>query len=58
MEATDLAFEYSEVEADVCGHVDSIKNPKCGRITVDSVGEVIMTDDVVMPCTGTVEIRK
>ena len=58
MEATDLAFEYSEVEADVCGHVDSIKNPKCGRITVDSVGAVIMTDDVVMPCTGTVEIRK
>ena len=58
MEATDLAFEYSEVEADVRGYVDSIKNPKCGRITVDSVGAVIMTDDVVMPCTGTVEIRK
>lgn len=58
MEATDLAFEYSEVEADVRGYVDSIKNLKCGRITVDSVGAVIMTDDVVMPCTGTVEIRK
>ena len=58
MENTDLAFEYSEVEADIRGHVDSIKNPKCGRITVDAVGEVIMTDDVVMPCTGTVEIRK
>lgn len=58
MEATDLSFEYSEVEADVRGYVDSIKNPKCGRITVDSVGAVIMTDDVVMPCTGTVEIRK
>ena len=48
MEATDLSFEYSEVEADIKGHVDSIKNPKCGHITVDSVGEVIMTDDVVM----------
>ena len=58
MEATDLAFEYSEVEADIHGHVDSVKNPKCGRITLDSVGEVIMTDDVVMPCNGTVEIRK
>ena len=58
MEATDLAFEYSEVEADIHGHVESVKNPKCGRITLDSVGEVIMTDDVVMPCTGTVEIRK
>ena len=57
MEATDLSFEYSEVEADIRGHVDSIKNPKCGQITVDSVGEVIMTDDVVMECTGQVHIR-
>ena len=57
MEATDLSFEYSEVEADILGHVDSIKNPQCGRIVADSVGEVIMTDDVVMPCTGVVEIR-
>lgn len=57
MEATDLSFEYSEVEADVRGHVDSIKNPKCGNITVDSIGEIIMTDDVVMPCTGNVHIR-
>lgn len=57
MEATDLSFEYSEVEADIKGHVDSIKNPKCGHITVDSVGEVIMTDDVVMECTGEVHIR-
>ena len=57
MEGTDLSFEYSEVEATVKGHVDSIKNPKSGHITVDSVGEVIMTDDVVMECVGEVHIR-
>ena len=57
MEGTDLSFEYSEVEATITGHVDSIKNPKCGHITVDSVGEVIMTDDVVMECEGEVHIR-
>lgn len=57
MENTDLSFEYSEVEADICGHVDSIKNPKCGQITADSVGEVIMTDDTVMDCIGKVYIR-
>ena len=57
MEGTDLSFEYSEVEADVRGHVDSIKNPKCGHITVDSVGEIIRTTDVVMDCTGEVHIR-
>ena len=39
------------------GHVDSIKNPKSGTITVDSVGEILMTDDVVMECSGKVIVR-
>ena len=56
MEETDLAFEYSEVEADVRGNVLSIKNPKGGTITVDSVGEIIM-EDAVMECTGNVVVR-
>ena len=58
MEATDLSFEYSDVEATINGHVDSIKNPKSGTITVDSVGEIIMTDDVVMECNGKVIVRE
>ena len=57
MEATDLSFEYSDVEATIKGHVDSIKNPKSGTITVDSVGEILMTDDVVMECNGKVIVR-
>lgn len=56
MEDTDLAFEYSEVEAEIQGHVLSIKNPKSGTITVDSVGEIIM-EDAVMECTGKVVDR-
>ncbi|MBR5896801.1 MAG: DUF3737 family protein [Lachnospiraceae bacterium] len=56
MENTDLSFEYSEVEADVKGHVDSVKNPKSGTITLDSVGEVIM-EDAVYECTGKVIVR-
>ena len=56
MEGTDLAFEYSDVEATVLGHVDSIKNPKSGEVLVDSVGEVIM-EDAVMECTGKVVVR-
>ena len=55
---TDLAFEYSDVEASIIGHVDSIKNPRSGFIAVDSVGEVLMTDDTVMDCTGEVIIRE
>lgn len=57
MEETDLSFEYSEVEADIQGHVDSIKNPKSGRILVDSVGEIIK-EDAVMECTGEVIVRE
>ena len=53
---TDLAFEYSEVEAGIKGHVDSIKNPKSGTITVDSVGEIIH-EDPIMEVKGQVIIR-
>ena len=56
MEGTDLAFEYSDVDADIRGHVDSVKNPRSGHITADSVGEIIL-GDAVMECTGQVHIR-
>lgn len=42
---TDLAFEKSEVEAQITTKVDSIKNPLSGRILVPEVGELIMDDE-------------
>ena len=57
MEQTDLAFEYSDVEADVRGNIMSVKNPRSGTIIADSVDEVIM-GDAVMECTGKVQIRE
>ena len=56
MEGTDLSFEYSDVQADVKGHILSVKNPRSGAITADSVGEVIF-GDAVMECIGKVIIR-
>lgn len=56
MEGCDLAFEYSDVEATVDSHVDSVKNPRSGRIVVNSVGEVIM-EDAIMECTGEVILK-
>ena len=44
---TDLAFEYSHVEADICSSVDSIKNPLSGKIIADEIGEIIMEDERV-----------
>lgn len=57
MEDCDLSFEYSDVEATVCGTIDSVKNPKSGEIICDGVGEVIM-EDAAIPCDGRVTIRK
>ena len=56
MENADLSFEYSEVEADVHGSIDSVKNPKSGTILCDSVGEIIR-EDAVMECAGSVILR-
>ena len=56
MEACDLSFEYSDVDADIVGHVDSIKNPRSGIIKVESVGEIIY-EDAVMPTNGKVIIK-
>ena len=40
----DLAFEKSDVQAEIDSDVISIKNPRSGKITVKSVGEIIMDD--------------
>ncbi len=42
---TDLAFEKSQVEANVTTSVISIKNPLSGRICAPEVGEIIMDDE-------------
>jgi len=45
----DLAFEYSSVEATIKGHVVSVKNPKSGFITADSIGEIILDGNIKAP---------
>lgn len=48
-EESDRAFEYSDIDATIKGHVPSIKNPCSGIIKVDSVGEIIR-GDTAMDC--------
>lgn len=57
MQDCDLAFEYSDVDAEVKGPILSVKNPKSGLITADSIGEIIKGDNV-MPCNGKIVINK
>lgn len=56
MEQCDLAFEYSDVQASVIGHIDSVKNPRSGEIVCDSVGEIIR-EDAVYDCNAAVRVR-
>lgn len=49
MEGCDLSFERSEVEATVKGHIDSVKNPISGFITADSIGKIIIEEEIVTP---------
>lgn len=45
----DLTFEYSSVNATIKGHITSVKNPRTGRIEADSIGEVIIDDNIKAP---------
>lgn len=48
-EDCDLAFEYSTVHAVVNGHIRSVKNPRSGSITADSIGEIIIDKNIKAP---------
>ena len=54
---TTLAFEYSTVEADLKGRVDSVFNPSSGRITADEIGELILEKDKIDPSKTVITVR-
>lgn len=47
MKGCDLSFERSEVEVEVRGRIDSVKNPISGIIKADSIGETILEPEFV-----------
>ena len=56
MEDCDLAFEYSDVHADIKGGIDSVKNPLSGSITADGIGEIIL-GGAKYPCNADIRVR-
>ena len=52
----DLSFEYSDVDATIKGYIESVKNPKSGRITADSIGSIIK-EDSIMPSRAEIIIN-
>ena len=55
---TDLSFEYSDVDATIKGTVLSIKNPKSGKIVVDKVKEIVLSDSVIKTNCKIIEKNK
>lgn len=54
----DLAFEDSVLDAEIKGHVTSVKNPSSGRIVADSIGEIIIDENIRKPADCKIELRK
>ena len=44
MENCDLSFEKSDVNAQICGSIDSIKNPQQGMIKAQSINQIIFDE--------------
>lgn len=55
---TTLAFEYSSVEADIRGKIDSVMNPACGRITADHIDTLILEKDRIDPSRTVIVCRE
>ena len=55
---TTLAFEYSTVDADIVGEIDSVMNPSGGTIRADSIAELIVEKDKVDPDKTKIVCRK
>ena len=50
------AFEYSDVDADIKGHIESIRNVLSGKVVANSLGEYIEVDQA-RECKGVIEIK-
>ena len=51
---TTLAFEYSTVDAEIAGRVDSVFNPSGGTIRADEIGELTLDPERIDPTKTTI----
>lgn len=56
--ACDRVFEYSDVHADIRGHIENIKNPRSGHIIADSIGSVTIDGNIKPPADCKIELRQ
>ena len=56
--ACDRVFEYSNVNANISGHIENIKNPSSGHIVADSIGSITIDENVKEPNDCVIETRQ
>lgn len=54
----DLAFEDSTLTAEVLSPIKSVKNPRSGSIKAESIGELIIDENILAPANCKIETRK
>ena len=55
---TTLAFEYSTVDVEVDGTIESIKNPSAGVIKADKINELILEEQEIDPSKTTIIVNE
>lgn len=55
---TTLAFEYSTVDVQINGKIDSICNPSSGTINADEIGEIILDDKKIDPSNTKIILQR
>lgn len=53
----DLAFEKSTLSATVKGNITSVKNPTSGSICADSIGEIILDENIKAPADCRITVK-
>ena len=56
--ACDRVFEYSDVHADIRGHIENIKNPTSGHIIADSIGSITIDENVRQPANCEIQVTQ
>ena len=56
-EDADLAFEYSSVKAEINSAIPSVKNPRSGEIVAESIGEIIIDENIKQPANCVIKVK-
>ena len=55
---TTLAFEYSTVDVEVDGPIESVKNPSTGVIKAEKIKELILEEQEIDPSQTTIIVNE